>query len=157
MFTDEFCRLTCYYILQSSCGANSNPPSYCFVISELPVISWPEPTPTHLTEMENSPGELWLPRIRNPPTSLDIRSSSAELRLAVSLNQLDRERYSMQMWPYCTYCKHTNSCCMCVLKYILRMRMSNFISPWGLSLNVVLGHKAFLSMQLCLKPLILTT
>jgi len=41
--------------------------------------------------MEKSPGELWLPRIRKAPTSWEISISSAELRLAVSLNQLERK------------------------------------------------------------------
>lgn len=45
----------------------------------------------YLTEMEKSPGELWLPRIRKAPTSRDISISSAEPRLALSLNQLGRE------------------------------------------------------------------
>ena len=43
---------------------------------------------THLTEMEKSPGELWHPRITKSPTSLCLRSSSAELRLAFSWNHL---------------------------------------------------------------------
>lgn len=41
-----------------------------------------------LTEMENSPGEFWLPRIRKLPISRDLRISSAVLREVFSWNQL---------------------------------------------------------------------
>lgn len=95
---------------------------------------------TYLTEMEKSPGELWHPRITKSPTVLCLSSSSAWLRLASSLNQLESKKFST---PNRFRWRHGGG--LMVLRALL----------WSLQVDVVFGDESFLPVHLSLAPIVL--